>query len=88
MMVTNYQLDPLMKETVEICSAVSAAKSSKFILPVSKRLELFEDKDASFLTVVYSSFAIYLALQKPIFSIRNIIHLFGYALRNSSFTKF
>jgi hypothetical protein len=31
--------------------------------------ELFEDKDASFLTVVYSSYAIYLALQKPIFSL-------------------
>ncbi len=57
-----------MKETVDICCAISAAQSSKFILPVSKRLELFEDKEASFLTVIYSSYAIYLALQKPFFS--------------------
>jgi hypothetical protein len=59
---------PLLKESVEISCAVSAAVSSKFILPVSKRLELFEDKEASFLTVIYSSYAIYLALQKPFFS--------------------
>ena len=59
---------PLMKETVDICCAISAAQSSKFILPVSKRLKLFEDKEASFLTVIYSSYAIYLALQKPFFS--------------------
>jgi hypothetical protein len=60
---------PLMKEKVDIISAVSAAQSSKYILPVSKRLELFEDKEASFLTVIYSSAAMYLALQKPIFSL-------------------
>jgi hypothetical protein len=59
---------PLMKETVDICCAISAAQSSKFILPVSKRLELFEDKEASFLTVIHSTYAIYLALQKPFFS--------------------
>jgi hypothetical protein len=60
---------PLMKETVDICCAISAAQSSKFILPVSKRLELFEDKEASFLTVIHSTYAIYLALQKPFFSL-------------------
>jgi hypothetical protein len=60
---------PLMKEKVDIVCAVSAAQSSKYILPVSKRLELFEDKEASFLTVIYSSAAMYLALQKPIFSL-------------------
>jgi hypothetical protein len=59
---------PLMKETVDICCAISTAQSSKFILPVSKRLELFEDKEASFLTVIHSTYAIYLALQKPFFS--------------------
>lgn len=60
---------PLMKETVDICCAISAAQSSKFILPVSKRLEMFEDKEASFLTVIHSTYAIYLALQKPFFSL-------------------
>ena len=60
---------PLMKETVEISCAVCAAQSSKLALPVSKRLELFEDKEASFLTVIYSSYAIYIALQKPFFSL-------------------
>ena len=60
---------PLVKETVEISRAVSAALSSKLILPVSKRLELFEDKDASFLTVIYSPNAIPLAFQKPFFSL-------------------
>ncbi len=60
---------PLVKETVEISRAVSAAQGSKLILPVSKRLELFEDKDASFLTVIYSPNALSLALQKPFFSL-------------------
>jgi hypothetical protein len=67
---------PLIKETVEICRAISAAQSSKLILPVSKRLKLFEDKEASFLTVIYSSYAIYLALQKPFFSF-GIQFIFG-----------
>ena len=60
---------PLVKETVEISRAVSAAQTSKLILPMSERLELFEDKDASFLTVIYSPNAISLAFQKPFFSL-------------------
>jgi len=68
---------PLMKETVEICCAVGAAQSSKLSWPVSKRLELFEDKEASFLTVIYSSYAIYLALQKPFFSYGVTLLFFG-----------
>jgi hypothetical protein len=67
---------PLMKETVEICCAVSAAQSSKLAWPVSKRLELFQDTEASFLTVIYSSYAIYLALQKPFFSL-GVTAIFG-----------
>jgi hypothetical protein len=60
---------PLIKEIVEISRAVNAAQSSDLILPVSRRLELFEDKESSFLTVIYSSNAITLALQKPFFAL-------------------
>jgi hypothetical protein len=60
---------PLMKETVEITRAVSSAALSKLALPVSTRLATFEDQEASFLTVIYSSQAIYLAVQKPFFNL-------------------
>jgi hypothetical protein len=60
---------PLVKETVEISRAVSVAQKSTLILPMSERLELFEDKDASFLTVIYSPNAMSLAFQKPFFSL-------------------
>ena len=38
-------------------------------MPVSKRLETFEDKDASFMTIVYSTFAMEQALAKPFFGL-------------------
>jgi hypothetical protein len=38
-------------------------------LPVSKRLATFEDKDASFMTIVYSTFAMEQALAKPFFGV-------------------
>jgi hypothetical protein len=65
----NLAMRPLTKEIVELSGAVIAAKSSKFALPVSQRLKLFVDKDSSFQTVIYSSQAIHLAIQKNLFSL-------------------
>lgn len=60
---------PLVREIADIESAVQAAKLSPYILPVSKRLATFEDKDASFMTIVYSTFAMEQALAKPFFGL-------------------
>jgi hypothetical protein len=60
--------EPLLKETVHILKAVQNAKTSKFSLPISERLKTFEDTGASVLTILYSTYAIYLALSKPLFA--------------------
>lgn len=60
---------PLVREIADIESAVQSAKLSPHVLPVSKRLATFEDKDASFMTIVYSTFAMEQALAKPFFGV-------------------
>ena len=59
---------PLLKEAVQIFRAVQDARTSKFSLPISERLKSFEDTGASVLTILYSTYAIYLALSKPLFA--------------------
>jgi hypothetical protein len=58
---------PLVREIADIEIAVQAAKASPFILPVSQRLAEFQDKEASFMTIVYSTFAMEQGLLKPFF---------------------
>jgi hypothetical protein len=57
----------IVRETADITSAVDAAKDSPYILPVSRRLAFFEDTEASFMTIIYSTFAFEQALTKPFF---------------------
>jgi RNase P subunit RPR2 len=65
-----------VRETADITSALCAAKASPLVLPVSQRLKFFEDNDASFMTIIYSTFALEQALRKPLF---NFI-LFAFAI--------
>jgi hypothetical protein len=57
----------LVRETADITCAIDAAKDSPYILPVSRRLAIFEDKDASFMTIIYCTYAFEQALTKPFF---------------------
>jgi hypothetical protein len=58
---------PLVREIADIEIAVQAAKASPYILPVSQRLANFQDEEASFMTIIYSTFAFEQALLKPFF---------------------
>jgi hypothetical protein len=58
---------PLVREIADIEIAVQAAKASPYILPVSQRLAKFHDEDASFMTIIYSTFAMEQGLLKPFF---------------------
>jgi hypothetical protein len=58
-----------VREIADIQSAVHASKASPYINPVSQRLANFEDKDASFMTIIYSTYAMEQGLTKPLFGI-------------------
>jgi hypothetical protein len=67
----------LVRETADITCAIDAAKDSPYILPVSRRLAIFEDKDASFMTIIYSTFAMEQGLTKALFGIWFFVILGG-----------
>jgi hypothetical protein len=58
-----------VREISDITSAICAAKASPLVMPVSQRLATFEDKDASFMTIIYSTFAMEQRLTKALFGI-------------------
>lgn len=58
-----------VREISDITSAICAAKASPLVMPVSQRLATFEDKDASFMTIIYSTFAMEQGLTKALFGI-------------------
>jgi len=57
----------IVREIADITCAIDAAKENPLVWPVSQRLAKFEDKDASFMTIIYSTFAMEQALTKPLF---------------------
>jgi hypothetical protein len=63
----NVSKKPLVREIADIEIAVQAAKLSPYILPVSQRLANFQDAEASFMTIAYSTFAMEQVLLKPFF---------------------
>jgi hypothetical protein len=56
-----------VREIADITCAIDAAKDSPYIMPVSRRLAIFEDTDASFMTIIYSTFAFEQGSTKPFF---------------------
>jgi hypothetical protein len=63
---------PLVKEITDIEIAVQAAKASPYNLPVSQRLAKFQDEEASFMTIAYSTYAMEQVLVKPFFNRLNL----------------